>query len=287
MIDRLINSFKRTDGDEQRAFQAKVVAILRDLHPESAFTSNEDALMIDCDESQLGLTNLKANFLQTTQTDQDLRELIADTLSVAIIAVKDVDKSHDWNAAKGRLMPQLMPAAYLERMPLVSRPFGDIVVVGYVLDSEKAYSYVGSNELAEWNVEADEVHEIAIENLDQRSKGLEATFTPGDNGLIAVAGMDGFDATRILLTGLREKFAESLSVEEFFFGIPNRDFLICWSPKGDAEFQSQMRGQIESDSESQPYPLSSKTFIARSNGEIEVEESYSEVDPRVETANLN
>jgi len=260
--------------------------MLRDMHPDRKVSQSDDPLVIDCDESKLGLTNIKANFLHTTQTDSDLRELIAETLSVPINAVKDIDMA-DWNTAKERLMPQLMPAAYLDRMPLIWRPFGDVVVVGYVLDSEKAYSYVTSNELAAWNVDADEVHEIAISNLDRRSKGLEATFVPGDNGLIAVAGMDGFDATRILLVGLREKFAESLGADEFFFGIPNRDFLICWSIKGDKAFQAQMRSQNDADSERQPYPLSCVTFVAPSNGEIEVEELLSEVDPRVEMANLN
>ncbi|MEQ1921728.1 MAG: DUF1444 family protein [Pyrinomonadaceae bacterium] len=287
ILSRLVNSFRRNDGDEQRAFQVKVLSLLREMRPDRTFSATDDPLTLKCDESTLGLTNLRANFLLTTRTDSDLRLLLQESLVVTIDAVRDLGDTPEWDTAKRYLMPQLMPSEYLNKMDLVSKPFGDTVVIGYVLDSDKTYSYVTVRDFESWGIGLESLHTQALNNLDLRSKGLEATVVEGTNGIIAIDTLDGFDASRILLPDLRERFAETLGTCDFFFGIPNRDFLICWSASDDETFQSQLRGQIASDTESRPYPLSGKTFIARSDGSIEVYESNATADERAEKAHNN
>jgi uncharacterized protein YtpQ (UPF0354 family) len=226
MVSRFINSFHRNDGDEQRVFQAKVLSLLTEMRPERTFSIADDPQTINCSESTLGLTNLRANFLLTTRTDADLRELLQETLIIAIDALADAENKRDWETAKLILMPQLMPQEYLSRMDLISRPFGDNVVVGYVLDSEKTYAYVTERDYEGWGIDTNQMHTVALENLDARSKGLEATVIEGSNGLIAVNTLDGFDASRILLAELRERFAEILGTTDFFFGVPRFSYLL-------------------------------------------------------------
>ena len=97
--------------------------------------------------------------------------------------------------------------------------------------------------------------------------------------------MDGFDAVRIVVSGVRDSIAEHLG-SSFYFGVPNRDFLICWSKNGNAEFQDQMRGQISSDFDERPYPLSRKAFQVTLGGDIELV-SDDKIDSRMLTAELN
>jgi hypothetical protein len=48
-----------------------------------------------------------------------------------------------------------------------------------------------------------------------------------------------------------------------------------------------MRTQIATDSESRPYPLSAKTFMAGSDGSIAVYQNAADVDPRADSASNN
>jgi hypothetical protein len=72
----------------------------------------------------------------------------------------------------------------------------------------------------------------------------------------------------------------------FFAGVPNRDFLICWSATGDREFQEKMRQQISSDFDEQPYPLCRLALIVTEDGEIEIAAS-AKPDSRAANADLN
>ena len=284
MMSRFVGLFKKNDLDKQRAFQKRVKTMLAELYPHREFTLSEDPLTLESNGSVHGLTNLKANFLLSSQTQSDLRELIQGQFD-PVFEEFETDSDRNWNDARRRLMPQLMPASFLDRMALLSLPFGDEVVLGFVIDGDKAYSYVRTEEAERWATDPNELKEIALENLNQRSKGIELTVIDGDNGLFVINTLDGFDAVRILLGEMQELIAEHLG-SPFYFGIPNRDFLICWSRNGDAEFQGRMRCQISSDFDERPYPLSRRAFQVTSDGDIELE-ADGKIDSRVSTAELN
>ena len=181
-------------------------------------------------------------------------------------------------------MPQLMPSEFLERMMLVHLPFGEGVVIGFVVDSENAYSYVTEENKEEWQVTTQVIQDTAMANLHRRSQGIEMTAVPRPNGLFLVNTMDGFDAVRILDEQLQELIAENIGLP-FFAGIPNRDFLICWSKNEDRDFQDRMISQISEDFDEQPYPLSRSAFEIKEAGKIvQVQPS---IDSRAQTADLN
>ncbi len=286
MTSRFVNLFKRSDLDEQRAFQRRVHGSLSELYPDCIFILTEDPLTLKSDDDTVfGLTNLRSNFLLSTQSNHDLQELIRAQFDPLFTRSEILsDESVPWAEAMQRLMPQLMPSAFLDRMDLVSFPFGDCVVIGFVIDSEEAYSYVREEELVNWGVNANEILSQALTNLNERSHGIEITAFPEDNGMFVINTMDGFDAVRIIDPKLKELIAEHIG-SPFYVGIPNRDFLICWSPQGDDDFQNNMRSQVAKDHEGRPYPLSGKIFEVSSDGEIAVIESSS--DPRALSAENN
>ena len=268
MISRFINKFRKADGDEQRAFQRRVLGVLRELYPDRDFDLDNDPLSLTSGGSKLGLTNIRASFLLTAQTDRDLKTLVAEHFGGiwSGLGLEDRDKMV-WEETRKQILPQLMPEDFLNKLDLSSFEFGGGIVIGMVIDSEKAYSYVTSDDLRRWNVDKLEVYAAAIDNLDDRTRDIAATVIPGQNGMIVVNTMDSFDAARILLPRLQAKFAELIG-SPFNFGVPNRDFLICWSRAGDEEFQKSMRAQLVQDCEERPYPLSPCTFESGINGRI-------------------
>ena len=110
MIERFTNLFKKTDADEQRAFQRRVYAILRELQPDTNFSISEDPLTLKLDDKILGLTNIYSNFLLSSKTDGELREFVAEYF-VNVLPSLDVTERMDlsWAQAMPNLMPQLMP----------------------------------------------------------------------------------------------------------------------------------------------------------------------------------
>ncbi|MBK9156202.1 MAG: DUF1444 family protein [Chloracidobacterium sp.] len=286
MISRFINRFKKDDLDEQRSFQRKVHAIVSKVYPERIFELSDDPATIECDGVIYGLTNLHAKFLLSGQTDAELDELTVEIFNGMESRIAAVDKDIPWEVALSHLMPQLMPDAFIQMAPieLVHQPFIDGVTLGFVVDAEKSYHYVNVEMRRKWGVDLDTVRSVAFENLKQRSEGIEMTAFPGDNAFFIINTMDGFDAVRIVLPQMKEVISEHVG-SPFFAAVPNREFLICWSAAGDQEFQEQMRQQVSSDFDEQPYPLSRSAFEVLANGEIR--EILDAMDARAANPELN
>lgn len=286
MISRFVNLFRKNDPDEQRAFQIRVLALLKDRYPTRKFSLTHDPLtLMESDGTISGLTNIRANFLLSDQTEDVLVEIVAAQFDAIFDDTEELYQELSWDTAKSLLMPQLMPVEFLEKMPLVHFPFGDNIAIGFVVDAEKAYSYVRTDQLEEWDLSESELRTTAFANLKEQSQGIEMVAVPGDNGLFVVNTMDGFDAVRILDRALQETIADHIG-SPFYAGVPNRDFLICWSQKGDAEFQTQMRSQISNDFDERTYPLSRNVFEVSDDGTVEIA-IFGADDPRVLTAELN
>jgi len=287
MSSRFVNLFKKDDLDEQRGFQRKVYEVVSQLYPDRIFSLGDDPLKIESDEVVYGLSNLNSKYLLSDQTSSTLEMLVREQFDTAFRSMAPAAKDLPWEEAKNYLMPQLMPAEFLQMAPveLVHRVFVDGVVLGVVIDSESNYQYVNVEGRDEWGIEFEEIFDAAFENLNQRSQGIEMMAFPGDNGFFIVNTRDGFDAVRIVSPEMRGVVAEHIG-SPFFAGIPNRDFLICWSAKGDEEFQNNMRQQVSSDFDEQAYPLSRRALKVSENGEIAFA-PISDHDERAAMADLN
>ena len=119
------------------------------------------------------------------------------------------------------------------------------------LDSPQNFAYIVESALKRWKLSVDEVHELAIRNLVERSAELEVKAGQDEEGRVALAviqTMDGYDASRILLPTLHERLSQYLG-SPFLAGIPNRDFLICFrdSPEVVASVTAADRGRLPQD----------------------------------------
>lgn len=285
MTSRFVNLFKTGDHDELRAFQARVIAALKEVFPAKTVSALKDPREISVDGSTCGLPNIHAEFLLGDGTDDSLREVLRARFEALDLSKVVNDRGEiAWEGARKVVFPQLMPREFLAKVPLIHDDFFESLVLGFVLDTETAYSYIAAADVEKWGVTIDDIRDAAYENLAEKSQGLAINAFPGENGFVVINSMDGFDAVRITSREMRD-FVAGIIGSPFCFGIPNRDFLICWAKSGDMEFQDNFARQISQDFDERPYPLSRRPFIVDEHGEIS--QVASGDDPRADTAQLN
>ena len=239
-------------------FRDHVLDVLREEFPDREFGATDDVQVLSMSNSQLGLQNLFADYQREDLSGTDLDERIKQHFN-RILDHPSLERGADslpWHRVQERLRLQLMPAEFCDQVSLVHFPLVHGVLVGLVVDSEDGYAYVREEEPIVWGKTADELRDLAGENLHRISEGIEMSFIPPPNTCIAIETKDGYDAARLLVPGIRELATEKLG-EPFFAAIPNRDFLFMWSEDNSAEFQKFVREKVAKDFAAQSHPLTS------------------------------
>lgn len=94
--------------------------------------------------------------------------------------------------------------------------------------------------------------DLAIENLRAASREMQMHASESEDvNFVAIEVKDGFDATRILVPGLQGFLALQLE-STFCFGIPKRNFIICWNSGVEAGFRDFVTDKPQSDFDAQP-----------------------------------
>lgn len=252
---------------DARAFARQVLELLRELYPGQSVMLGADGETVRLGEAQFGLSNLAAKYRETGGGLPALRQLVKQHFDLLLGEAETLLGGLSWGEARSILLPQLMPASFLEMLPLAERPFVPGVRVGLVIDAPHGYRYARRDELAAWGVSAPQAFAIAQANLTARSRGLPIQASLAQDRMLAMATGDGYDAVRVLLPRWRALAEEHLGLP-FRFGIPNRDFLICWSVRNSAQGQAAFRSRIAEDFKTRPYPLSPLTFEMNCEGNI-------------------
>jgi uncharacterized protein YtpQ (UPF0354 family) len=258
--------FKKRSAAEPESFRDRVLEIVRVSYPGMPFeTSAQSADVIIAKGTQIGLQNLKAKFDQSDRSQQTLEQLVAEHFQFVLHGEPTVP---DFATAQPKFRPQIMPPEYAQQAPILSFPFGRTLAIGIVLDSDKGYLYLKREDALRWNKSEKELLDIAITNLDEASRKMQMQSSDNEEAKwIGIETKDGFDAARILIPKLREFLASRLG-SPFRFGVPNRDFLICWSTGASPRFLDFTTAKLQKDFETQPYPLSPHAFEVTADGTI-------------------
>lgn len=253
--------------DNPRAFARRVLALVRELYPDQPASLGTDGETLRLGSAQFGLGNLAAKHRLAGGRADTLRRLVKEHFDVLLRDSESLIGGITWGEAKPILLPQLMPEAFLRQLALAEKPFVPGVRIGLVIDATAGYRYARVDELASWGVTAPQALEVALANLNARSQGLQIHASLETDPMLAFASGDGYDAARILLPRWRALAAEHLGMP-FRFGIPNRDFLICWSAGAGARTQAAFRAKLAGDFQRQPYPLSPLAFEMNEEGNV-------------------
>ena len=107
-------------------------------------------------------------------------------------------------ADRKRILPRLVPEEYYQQLkrghlPVARRlPELDLWLV-CALDSENSVSFVTEQQLGELGIEEEQLHAIAVENLDTPQFGEVVRRVIRENALICYTSFDSYAAARLLL----------------------------------------------------------------------------------------
>ncbi|OCC05181.1 hypothetical protein BA190_09720 [Labrys sp. WJW] len=253
-------------------FREEVVALLRRRRPGLKFTLPGDDpesihVKVGEDTMQVYLGNLQRE-LGTVQGADRESQILAFFDRIRTARPADDEERRRWQDARAKLRLQLVPIEYRQQAKeLVSRDLAAKVLIAYALDQGERYALVTTDDLKTWGVDADAVHEAALAGLEAVSGKLVVEAEKSAKGRGAYATIltnDGYDAARLLLPSVRQKLLQALGSDLAIAGIPNRDFLVAWTP--DFSARADFAAKVSEDSKSRSHPLTDELFVIEANG---------------------
>jgi hypothetical protein len=257
-------------SDEER-FRDAVLARLRAEFPaQTFFVVPDDLTSIVAGDFRLNLNNVRRRYELSNKSDQALSEILKEYQ--VFWSTKEIARRfpRSYEEARHRLLPQFMPLAVVADANQVRMPLAGSVLLGLVVDDDRTYSYVTREALKSWGQTEETAYADALNNLNTRSHGMQfRELQKLGTSFLIVGTQDGFDAARIVVPKIKTAFGGKLGYP-FCFGIPNRDFLICWPATTGSEVLKFARERLRQDFQQQPHPISPSIYQVAADGTITV-----------------
>jgi hypothetical protein len=174
---------------------------------------------------------------------------------------------------RDRIMPMLYPEdVWQDRFPnFVGMPWVGGLVVLYVVDESHAYWYIRDDLLDTWRLPLDDLHQIALANLNRYfdEAPMEFTVAGEEEGprLLIPERPDAYNTARLLSEPFHEKLRGVLG-GEFAVGTPSRDFFVAVSLDS-SETVEHVRKKVEDDFQQMDHPLSDRLLLVTHDGVTE------------------
>ncbi len=251
-------------------FREKILKLLTTSIDNYSFEKSENSAVINVNTPEdwtieIGLTNLYREHMLEPFTDTQLQKALHKRITQSHqISEPAGSRVLPWTEAEDRIFPLLMQKAKSEVGDFVYDDFDDDLITTLVIDYDNRYEYILSKHIEQWAIPRSKLMESALCNLHALTEDIEIEAYGGDNKYILVCGMDGYDATRLLLPPLIEKSIEILG-SPFMAAIPNRNYLIMWSAENSDEYIDIMLKEIHDNYSTQPHPLTTSIYLVDEN----------------------
>jgi uncharacterized protein YtpQ (UPF0354 family) len=171
--------------------------------------------------------------------------------------------------ARTRIMPRIQPEAifgHLSREMVAHVPFVNDTVVVFVIDLPQMTVSITTEQMIKWGLSIEDLEEIARGNLDGYSPELEVQLVESKEGGKAaiMSEQDGYDAARLLLSGLFDRLAPKLG-GNFYVALPARDMFLALSADPEP-FVKRLHHRVHHDFRRLPYPITSEFFLVTRDG---------------------
>lgn len=206
---------------------------------------------------------------QRYQEDRSRREeLVAEVVQETRRHFERGNSEVTFAAARTTLMPVLKPRFALRRLdpePAES-PFAANLAVIYAIQTEDAFTVVSAADAERWGRPLPELQELALGNLlRQTNEEQELLCEPsGGEELCGWASGDGYDATRMIVPGLRDQIEEEYG-EPAVYAVPMENVFVAL-PLRLAERKNTerlLRTKVERDFATSKAPVSPELFVER------------------------
>jgi len=247
-------------------FMKQVIELARQSFP-LLQTAASRGFSLRLGHSEIALSNFYRMYLQEPErfrrivlpaltTMVRLQELGPDQLVPALDEIRD------------HILPMLSAEDDVRIDKRVNMPWVGGLSVGYVVDEDNSYRYVHQAMLENWKLSLDELHEIAIHNLQQYTADnpLELTMVgdESDPRMLMPVKADAYNCSRILDPGFHHHLRD-LFGPELIVGVPNRDFFVAVTLK-DRALIEQVRSRVNEDFATMHHPLTRRLLVVSADG---------------------
>jgi uncharacterized protein YtpQ (UPF0354 family) len=149
---------------------------------------------------------------------------------------------------------------------------GDLSVV-YVVDTGDSMTVITPADVERWGTSVDELHEVALANL-QRQTDADEPLLCEPSGAWELCGWstsDGYDATRMIVPGLRRQIVREYDGAAAVYAVPMNNVFVALPRLAIEQGNSEelLRTKVERDFQTSDNPVSPELFVER-DGELVV-----------------
>jgi uncharacterized protein YtpQ (UPF0354 family) len=250
----------------QREFKNKVAAAIvteTEFQGDPGFGLNVDVSEQDgLDTVQLVVGDAYKQYT----SDPDRQDEIVDGLvQEAVRRMKEGNSKRSFSEVSGRLMPMLkrrVDVSRIENAPAITR-FDDLDVI-YAVQGDHYFTVATKDDLDRWGKSLDEIDSLALSNLErQTNKNQKLLCEPsGGQKLCGWASGDGYDATRMLVPGLRRQIVKELGAPAVY-AVPLESVFVALT----RNYASVIKSKVLQEFTTGKNPLSPELFEER-NGQL-------------------
>lgn len=171
--------------------------------------------------------------------------------------------------AKRLVMPRIHPVSIFDRLAeeqVAHVPFVNDTVIVFVTDLPHCTVSVTVEQMVRWGTTAEELEELAKQNLRESSREIDLRIIQTDEGgrAVLMAERDGYDAARLLLSDLYSNLAPELG-GDFLVATPARDRFVA-IPQDPTPFVEKVQKRVEKEFRRLPYPITTDFFYVTLDG---------------------
>jgi uncharacterized protein YtpQ (UPF0354 family) len=199
-------------------------------------------------------------------SDPDKQDEIVDGLvQEAVRRMKEGNAKRSFSDVSDQLMPMLKRRVDVSRIkndPAVQR-FDDLDVI-YAVQGDHYFTVATKDDLDRWDKSVGEIDSLAISNLEkQTNKEQKLLCEPsGGQKLCGWASGDGYDATRMLVPGLRRQIVKELG-KPAVYAVPLESVFVALT----RNYAPVIKGKVLQEFTTGKNPLSPELFEER-NGQL-------------------
>jgi uncharacterized protein YtpQ (UPF0354 family) len=262
-----------TAGDRtlvRSSFQEVVAAELRragyEAQPGSDFTVSARA---GPDRADIALAEPFARYRASPDHEE---EIVGEVVDETEARLDDGLSQSSLEEVRADLMPLLKARSELRTYdfePAQSSFPGRLAVV-YAVDAADAFMLVRPEDVERWGASVAELHELALDNLLAQTNEDEPLLCEPSGGqqLCGWASGDGYDATRMVVPGLREQIVEELG-RPAAYAVPTEDVYLALALDvlANGNTEKLFRLELQRTFQTADDPLSPAVFVER-GGEL-------------------
>lgn len=250
---------------EPKAFAQRVASLLRAMKPECEITLNNPRELL-VNGRRLDLENL---FRMVAHEPARGEEIVEHFLDQLMAGDAFTTQEMPLEFAETRIMPRIQPVSifqHLSRELVAHIPFVNDTVIVFVTDLPHMTVSITTEQVMQWGLDLEDLEDLARRNLAAYSAELELRVIESREGgrAVILAEQDGYDAARLLLSGLYDRLAPRLG-GDFLVATPARDMFVAMS-RGPTPFLDRLRDRVAHDYSRMPYPICKDLFYVCRDG---------------------